>query len=201
VSRGPTSGVRGFLASGGSDALTRTGRPADVADMSHPDFPTDELMNEFVHLNRRRVFGAPPLAVPDLERWQTLRQTLEQRLGDRIQGLLATVERRAHFRFATHLEVRFATGAELRSACLGNVSEGGIFIATERPLPAGTPLRLFITAPEATVEMAGRVAWARPVSSATGAAGMGVRFEDLSLEQRERIADVVARYEPTSGRA
>lgn len=169
--------------------------------MSHPDPPTDELVNEFVHLNRRRVFGAPPLAVFELERWQSLRQTLEQRLGDRLQSLLATVERRAHFRFPTHLEVRFENGADLRTACLGNISEGGIFVATERPLPAGTPLRLFITAPEGTVEMAGRVAWARPTSSRNGAAGMGVRFEDLSLEQREQIADVVARYEPSSGRA
>jgi len=169
--------------------------------MSHPDSLIDELVNEFLHLNRRRVFGAPPLAVPELERWQSLRQTLEQRLGDRLQSLLATVERRAHFRFPTHLEVRFETGAELRTACLGNISEGGIFIATERPMPAGTALRLSITVPEGTVEMVGRVAWARPASSRNGAAGMGVRFEDLSLEQREQIADVVARYEPSSGRA
>jgi uncharacterized protein (TIGR02266 family) len=170
--------------------------------MSHPDSTTtDALVDEFVHLNRRRVFGAPPLAVPELERWQTLRETLEQRLGDRLQCLLATVERRAHFRFATHLEVRFETGDELRTACLGNISEGGIFVATERPLPAGTALHLWISAPEGAVKMAGRVAWARPASSPNGPAGMGVRFEDLSLEQRERIADVVSRYEPSSGRA
>ena len=166
-----------------------------------PTPPTDDLVDEFVHLNRRRVFGMPPLAVAELERWQALRQTLEQRLGDRLQSLLATVERRAHFRFPTHLEVRFETGDELRSACMGNISEGGIFIATERPLPAGTPLRLFIAAPDGNVEMAGRVAWARPASSPNGAAGMGVRFEDLSLAQREQIAEVVARYEPRPGRA
>jgi len=170
--------------------------------MSHPDSATtDSLVDEFIHLNRRRVFGAPPLAVPELERWQALRQTLEQRLGDRLQSLLATVERRAHFRFATHLEVRFETGDQLRTACLGNISEGGIFVATERPLPAGTALRLSIVVPEGGVEMAGRVAWVRPSSSPNGAAGMGVRFEELSLEQREQIAEVVSRYEPSAGRA
>jgi len=123
--------------------------------MGHPEPSDDDLVSEFVHLNRRRVFGLPPLAVTELERWQELRRALEQRLGDRLQSLLATVERRTHFRFATHLEVRFATGDELRSACLGNISEGGIFVATERPLPAGTALRLTIIAPSGRVEMAG----------------------------------------------
>jgi uncharacterized protein (TIGR02266 family) len=169
--------------------------------MRGPDAPTDDLVNEFVHLNRRRVFGAPPLAVPELERWQSLRQTLEQRLGDRLQSLLVTVERRAHFRFPTHLEVRFASGDELRSAFLGNISDGGIFVATDRPLPAGTPLRLFITVPDGTAELAGRVAWVRSTKGEGGGAGMGIRFEDLGLELRERIAEVVARYEPRPGRS
>jgi hypothetical protein len=30
---------------------------------------------------------------------------------------------------------------------------------------------------------------------------MGVRFEELTLEQREQISEVVARYEPRSGNA
>ena len=71
--------------------------------MAPPDPVYDELVNEFVNLNRRRLFGGPPLVVEELERWQWLRQTLEQHFGGRLRGILETVERRAHFRFPTHL--------------------------------------------------------------------------------------------------
>jgi uncharacterized protein (TIGR02266 family) len=169
--------------------------------MAHESPGIDELVNEFVALNRRRLFGTPPLALVELERWQALRQALEQRLGDDFQGLLAVVERRAHFRFPTHLEVRFASGDELRSACLENISEGGIFVATRRPLPAGTPLRLWIAVPDGRVEMAGRVAWVRPNDSSAGPAGMGIRFADLSDEQRDEIAQVVVRMSHREGHA
>jgi len=169
--------------------------------MTQNELATDDLVSEFVELNRRRLFGAPPLVVAELERWQCLREALERRLGDRLQGLLATVERRAHFRFPTHLEVRFQSGDERVTACLANLSEGGMFIATERPLAAGAPLRLFIRLPDGTFETKGRVAWARGTTSADGAAGMGVRFEDLTPEQREQIADLVARSTPAHGHA
>ena len=169
--------------------------------MTQNESATDDLVSEFIQLNRRRLLGAPPLVVAELERWQCLREALEQRLGDRLQGLLASVERRAHFRFPTHLEVRFESCDEGFTARLGNISEGGIFVATERPLAAGAPLRLFIRLPDGTVETQGRVAWARAETSAHGAAGMGVRFEDLTAEQRERIADLVARCTPSHGHA
>ena len=169
--------------------------------MSAPEPSNDDLLNEFVNLNRRRIFGTPPLGIPDLERWQWLRETLEERLGDRLRSLLATVERRAHFRFSSHLEVCFGSGDELRSACMENVSEGGIFVATDRPLPAGTPLRLKVTLPDGAVDMTGRVAWARSAANEMGPAGMGVRFENLSPEQREKIAAVVAQQAAPEGNA
>ena len=130
----------------------------DMGHMRTSSPPTDALVNEFMTLNRRRLFGSPPLGVDDLDRWQDLRQTLEHRLGNRLDGLLSVVERRAHFRFPTHLEVRFESGEDLRSACLENLSEGGMFIASERPLAAGTPLQLSISVPSGKVRISGR-AW------------------------------------------
>ncbi|NNL65904.1 MAG: TIGR02266 family protein [Myxococcales bacterium] len=162
---------------------------------------TDALVNEFMTLNRRRLFGSPPLGVDDLDRWQDLRQTLEQRLGDRMDGLLAIVERRAHFRFPTHLEVRFEDDDGQRSACLENLSEGGMFLAAERPLAAGTPLKLSIPLPAGTLRIRGRVAWIRSIQSRTGPAGMGIRFEDPSDAQREQIAGVVAWISHEEGNA
>ena len=152
---------------------------------------TDRLVDEFAVLNRRKLVGGPPLDVRDLERWQELRQTLEQQLGDGLGGLLAQVERRSHMRFSSHLAVAYRSGDELRSACLGNVSEGGIFVATHRPLSAGARLRLSITTLGGSVEMSGVVAWARPSPGPTGPAGMGIRFDELDDAQRHRVAQIV----------
>ena len=173
----------------------------DMGHMRTSSPPTDALVNEFMTLNRRRLFGSPPLGVDDLDRWQDLRQTLEHRLGNRLDGLLSVVERRAHFRFPTHLEVRFESGEDLRSACLENLSEGGMFIASERPLAAGTPLQLSISVPSGKVRISGRVAWVRSMQSRSGPAGMGIRFEDLSDEQRDRIASAVRLIAPEEGNA
>jgi uncharacterized protein (TIGR02266 family) len=169
--------------------------------MSDPSPPTASIVDEFMSLNRRRLFGAPPLGVADLERWQALRRQLADRFGAKLDGLLSVVERRAHFRFPTHLEVRFETAGDLRSACLRDISEGGLFIVTEDPLPVDAPLRLWIRAPGGTVTVAGRVAWKRPHASAGDPAGMGVRFEGLDEGQRAQIRAAVAAVEPESGHA
>jgi uncharacterized protein (TIGR02266 family) len=153
---------------------------------------TDALVNEFVHLNRRRLLGGPPLSVRDLERWQALRDELQERVGDGLGSLLASVERRSDLRFATRLAVRFASGDELRHAVLANISRGGIFVATSSPLPPDAPVRLFIAAPHGEAEMAGRVAWTREKDCRDGEAGMGVRFEGLTAEQSARIAEILA---------
>jgi uncharacterized protein (TIGR02266 family) len=161
--------------------------------MGREDESTDALVNEFVHLNRRRILRGAPLAIAELERWATLRAELRERVGDRLGSLLASVERRSDLRFPTRLSVRFTSGDELREAVLANISRGGIFVATSSPLPEDTPVRLFVSAPHGEVEMAGRVAWVREKDKRDGPAGMGVRFEDLSAEQSARIAEILAR--------
>jgi len=162
---------------------------------------TDVLLDEFVQLNRRRLFGGPPLSVRELERWQGLRAELQERVGDRLGSLLASVERRSHLRFRTHLEVRFGTGDALRRAVLTNISHGGIFVATRQPLSEDTPLALTICAPEGSVELSGRVAWVREKGTEDGEAGMGVRFEDVDALQQARIATIVARLAQRPGHA
>ncbi len=156
--------------------------------------PSVELwISEYRNLNRRRLFGAPPLEVGELERWAELRSRLTDHFGEGMDGG-AAAERREHLRLPTHLKVVFASGDALREAWLENISEGGIFIQTARPLDTGSPLRLVIIAEAGPpLEIAGRVAWVRP--SADGAAGMGVRFEDVDAEQRDALdalLDVVA---------
>lgn len=159
----------------------------------------ENSLAEFRMLNRRRLFGMPPLEVAELERWGELRDALEAEFhGPRT----ATHGRREHLRMPSHLKVVFRSGADLREAMLSNISEGGIFIATRRPLAEGTPLHLRILAdPLPALEVDGRVTWVRELDAeaAGGEIGMGVRFEPVEGAAREhldRVLDQVAKSLP-----
>ncbi len=174
--------------------LFRSHRSADMHRMPRacPSEPRPaEALSEFSALNRRRLFGAPPLEVSELERWGDLRASLERLYGDRLDSVLAAVERRSHVRFATFLQMRFETGDELRSACLENLSEGGIFVETCRPLAVGSRIRLSIDTSAGHAEMRGTVRWVRDAGGSEGPAGMGVCFDDLEDPDRERIRAIV----------
>ncbi len=80
-------------------------------------------------------------------------------------------------------------------ASIGNISALGIFIRTTSPLAVGTRLTLrFSPSPaQESFVLQGIVQWLNESSAARSTLnpGMGVRFVDLSPEDRERIVDVV----------
>ena len=92
------------------------------------------LVEEFLPLNGRKVRGDPPLSILELQRWSELSELLTYELGDPVP--LGRDDR--PLRIPTHLKVRFGEG----TGELGNLSEGGLFIETERPLAVDTPLRV-----------------------------------------------------------
>ena len=145
---------------------------------------------EFRNLNRRRLFGTPPLDVAELERWSELRETL----GAAFEGPHATGrDQREHLRLPSHLRVGFENGDELREAFLENISDGGLFIGTQRPLAKGAPLRLRIVADALPpVEVSGRVVWSRETSRPAAPAGMGVEFEAVDDATRELLDCLIA---------
>lgn len=69
-----------------------------------------------------------------------------------------------------------------------NISRGGTFIATERPLPIGTEFVFALSVPglEEPLRLIGKVIWATSVHDATKAnpAGMGIEFQYQSDEER-----------------
>jgi uncharacterized protein (TIGR02266 family) len=77
----------------------------------------------------------------------------------------------------------------------GDLSEGGIFIETENPLPQGTPLTLRFTLPniESVFEVKAKVAWVNERASDGGesgkrlARGMGVQFESMDDADKATI--------------
>jgi type IV pilus assembly protein PilZ len=76
-----------------------------------------------------------------------------------------------------------------------NISRGGTFIGTERPLPLGTEFVFALTVPglEEPLRLTGKVIWTTSVEDATKAnpAGMGIEFQyNSDDERREKEARV-----------
>lgn len=139
------------------------------------------LVEEFLPLNRRKVQGNPPLSVLELQRWSELSEQLAYALGDPT-GVGADDR---PLRVPTHLKVRFGEG----TGALRNVSEGGLFIECERPLPDGAPLQLELEpgGDQPSILLSATVVWSRDLATQDGPSGFGVRFEDLEADEYELL--------------
>jgi type IV pilus assembly protein PilZ len=100
-------------------------------------------------------------------------------------------ERRSFERIDVEWSVDCETEQTFLYASITNISEMGIFVATHEPLEVGTRLTLRFAMPgeQAPFILFGQVAWVNPIRllSDNPNPGMGVRFVDLSSENRERI--------------
>jgi type IV pilus assembly protein PilZ len=100
-------------------------------------------------------------------------------------------ERRSYERIDVEWSVDCETEQTFLYASITNISEMGIFVATHEPLEVGTRLTLRFAMPgeQAPFILFGQVAWVNPIKllSDNPNPGMGVRFVDLSSENRERI--------------
>ncbi len=101
-------------------------------------------------------------------------------------------ERREHERFRTELSVDVKSGENFLFAYITNISEMGIFIRSDEPLSIGTEVMLSFEGPSEgpKIEIAGTVVWINPVRPG-GESGMGVRFDELTPEQREEVVEIV----------
>ena len=95
-------------------------------------------------------------------------------------------------------EVEWAVDCELSDtflfASITNISAMGIFVRTTEPLSPGTRLCLTFAPPGSDAfKLEGVVAWVNPVrpDGDNPNPGMGIRFVDLKLEERERLVDVI----------
>ncbi len=104
-----------------------------------------------------------------------------------------TAERRAHPRFPLILAVQYV-GAESVLDYTENLSEGGLFIRTEREFEAGERVTLVVSFPQLLepVELQVEIVRCRaPSLDAPG--GVAVRVPDDRVEDRERLAEVARR--------
>ena len=117
--------------------------------------------------------------VPGLEGPITLRAELgiERPRGDRVEEIL-----RVNF-------------ADESSAETVNLSGGGVFIRTLNPMDLGEefPLKLHVPDGQGAIEVVCKVIWANKYGKETkdSPRGMGVKFLNLSPEEKKRIEDFV----------
>lgn len=93
-------------------------------------------------------------------------------------------EKRSHPRARVELRVDYKRVNSFLADYTKNISRGGTFIGTDKPLPIGTRLRFRISVPDVAVpiNLTGEVAWIAPAGDEPG---MGIRFVDLEGEARE----------------
>ena len=94
------------------------------------------------------------------------------------------------------LAVAYRTVGGFLSDWATDISRGGLFINTRKPLPVGTVVKLIIQLPGAAFpfDMVGRVTRvAEPRVDAKAAPGMGIEFTDVDGTKRDRIESFVQR--------
>lgn len=153
------------------------------------------LVEEFLPLNRRRTRGDPPLTIAELERWMELRWLLEHSLAGKSPIDDQGRPMRRTLRVPTHLKVRFTRGSTIDISSTQEISEGGLFLITRRPLAPGTPLHLEIDTgdPDGPIAVEGTVAWVRSGDDGSGPSGMGIRFNYPDEETQAAIGILVER--------
>jgi uncharacterized protein (TIGR02266 family) len=101
-------------------------------------------------------------------------------------------ERRRFGRSDMLVRVEYSTVDEIFSEFTRDINEGGLFIETEKPRPTGTEVAMRFNLPgnNAPLQTIGRVVWVRSASDRV-AAGMGIEFDELSGEDRDRINNMI----------
>lgn len=66
-----------------------------------------------------------------------------------------------------------------------DISAGGVFVSTYRPIEVGSHLELEFALPEGTIKVKGTVRWRRDSTEMTP--GVGISFEELSAENANLI--------------
>lgn len=102
---------------------------------------------------------------------------------DLVHRWVSQAKKRVHIRAAVQFDVEVTQiGSTARATCL-NLSEGGMFIATDRPAELGIDVMLRFTLPSLSdaFSVRARVAWTHTAESEPDAiVGMGVQFLEIN---------------------
>ncbi|MBK8169693.1 MAG: TIGR02266 family protein [Sandaracinaceae bacterium] len=102
-------------------------------------------------------------------------------------------DRRKYERYDTSISVDYVSGETFLFSYITNISEMGIFIRSEEPLPIGSHIQLKFATTEEQFDLEGEVVWINPMKADGDNInpGMGVRLVDLQPEERERVVALI----------
>ena len=147
------------------------------------------LLRAYIALDKRRKAGG--LSPTDMARWSQLKSALNRHFEPGIDQQHA--QSRESVRVPLNLNVNFESRGEVRRCTMKNLSAGGIFIASESPLPLGTPfnVRIRIEKSGEEIELPGEVvSVGASANLAKEQHGMGIRFVNLDEAQLELVAEL-----------
>jgi type IV pilus assembly protein PilZ len=105
--------------------------------------------------------------------------------------------RRSHLRAPIELKVEYKRVNTFFADYTKNISRGGTFIATQRPLPVGTEFVFALAVPNLPdpLRLRGKVVWITSSSDASPAnpAGMGIEFQYRDAAERREKESAVER--------
>jgi uncharacterized protein (TIGR02266 family) len=116
-------------------------------------------------------------------------------MGSNLALAKSAYERRSAERVSIEAEISLESESQFFTGLGGNLSAGGVFVATYRKLPVGCTVSVDVAMPDGPLVAKGTVRWVRDVS--TGATpGLGIAFERLGDEETGRIASFCAERAP-----
>jgi len=99
-------------------------------------------------------------------------------------------EKRANNRKACHIPIYYATSDQVYSSHIENVSPTGLFIKSEKPLPAGEKILMTFNVKgfNKPFKISGEIAHANDE-------GIGVKFKDLDTSEADRLKKIVVQMQ------
>ena len=146
------------------------------------------LLRAYLALDKRRKQGG--LSPADMARWSDLKNALNRHFDPGVKEQHA--KKRESVRVPLDLNVDFESRGEIRKCLMKNLSAGGIFVATESPLPIGTPfnVRIRIGRTGEEIELPGEVvSLGVSANLAREQHGMGIRFVHLTEAQTRLVEE------------
>lgn len=147
------------------------------------------VFREFSQLEKKRAHGE--LTSEELARWTACNSVLAKRLTPGVPEELTS--QRKSVRIPTRLGLSFSNLGELRQCLMTDLSRGGLFIRTDRPVDLGTRVELTIRIGDKDTIVKVR---AEVVSHNIGPnfrthqRGMGLRFRDMDEDTEKQIAEL-----------
>jgi len=100
-------------------------------------------------------------------------------------------DRRKSPRLDVVLKVRFETKEDFQEALIHNISQMGVYLATDTPFDVGYKFLIKIDLPNDKGQINGKceVVWVNQVEAKDYPKGMGVQFVELGSKDRELLED------------